>query len=318
MLLLSLLLAAPAGAEVGRVRLGLLAFGTVQWEVETVRAQGLDAAAGVAIEMVPLAGKDGAAVALLGGTVDAIVSDWLWVSRQRAMGQDLTFAPWSGMTGAVLVRADSPVKSVADLAGKRIGIAGGPLDKSWLLLRALAAKAHGIDLDRAADKAFGAPPLLAQELEAGRLDALLTYWQAAVPLEQAGMRRLIDISAIPAALGIGGTPPLLGWVFRRDWAAANPKTVSGFLSAGRQGKARLCGGDPAVWRRLDPWTKAADEATRTALAKGFCAGVPKGWGEGDRQAAASVFAIMAELGGPELVGPSPKLQDGTFWPEAGF
>ena len=40
----------------------------------------------------------------------------------------------------------SPIQRVGDLAGKRIGVAGGALDKSWLLLKAHAQETAGIDL----------------------------------------------------------------------------------------------------------------------------------------------------------------------------
>ena len=82
-LLILLLWALPAwSAET--IRLGLLSFGTAQWEIETMRSHGIDAAHGVMVSPLELAGKDSSSVALLGGSVDAIVGDWLWVSRQRA------------------------------------------------------------------------------------------------------------------------------------------------------------------------------------------------------------------------------------------
>jgi hypothetical protein len=61
--------------------------------------------------------------------------------------------------GSRLAPGDAPIRNLADLKGKRLGIAGGPLDKSWLLFRALATKRHGMDLDAGVDKVFGAPPL---------------------------------------------------------------------------------------------------------------------------------------------------------------
>ena len=311
-----LALAGPARAA-ETIRLGLLAFGTVQWEIDTMRAEGRDAAAGIRVEPVELAGKDGASVALLGGSVDAIVTDWPWVSRQRAMGRDLVFVPWSLMTGAVLVPADSPIRSLADLAGRRLGIAGGPLDKSWLLLRALASRPPGLDLDTAVEKTFGAPPLLSQQLTAGRLDALLTFWQAAVPLEAMGYRRLVDVAAIPAQLGVTHPVPLLGWVLRRDWAEAHRATVKAFLAAEAGTRRRLCA-EGADWRRLDPLTKAADDATRDRFRRGFCAGIPTAWGEAERADATRIYAIMAGLGGPDLTGSSAELDPGTFWPEVRY
>ena len=306
-----LLMARPVQAA-EPIRLGLLSFGTVQWEIETLRARHLDAAHGIRIEPLELAGKDGASVALLAGSVDAIVGDWLWVSRQRAMGHDLTFIPWSVMTGALLVPGDSPVKTLADLAGKRVGIAGGPQDKGWLLLRALASRRHGLDLDRAVDKTFAAPPLLAQQMEAGRLDALLTFWQAAVPLEVKGMRRLVDVAAIPAELGIAANPPLLGWIFRRPWADAHAAEIRAFQAAEGETRTAMCA-DGFDWAVLDPLTRATEPRLRDGLRAGFCAGIPTSWGEPERREAEKIFAILAQLGGEDLVGLSPVLQPGTFW-----
>jgi NitT/TauT family transport system substrate-binding protein len=44
------------------------------------------------------------------------------------------------------------------LKGKKMGIAGGPLDKSWLLLVAYALDMDQIDLKTAITPVFGAPP----------------------------------------------------------------------------------------------------------------------------------------------------------------
>lgn len=309
--ILALLAAWPAAAE--PLRLGLLAFGTAQWEVETMRANGLDRRHGVTVEARELAGKDASSVALLGGSVDAIVGDWPWVARQRAMGHDLTFIPWVGMTGALLVPAGSPIRGLTDLSGRRIGIAGGPLDKSWLLLRALAIKRHGLDLDKTADKVFGAPPLLASQLEAGRLDALLTFWPSAVPLEVKGYRRLVDVAAIPAQLGLAAQAPLVGWIVHRPWAESHGARLAAFHRAETETRALMCG--PGFdWSGLDHLTRAGDAATREGYRAGFCAGGLNTLGPAERQAAEELFALLADLGGDELVGPARTLPAGTFWP----
>jgi NitT/TauT family transport system substrate-binding protein len=294
------------------LRLGLLAFGTAQWEIDTMRARGLDAAHGITVQPLELAGKDASSVALLGGSVDAIVGDWLWVTRQRAMGHDLTFIPWVGMTGALLVPEGSAIKSIADLAGKRIGIAGGPQDKSWLLLRALANKRHGLDLDKATERSFGAPPLLANQLESGRLDALLTFWPSAVPLEAKGYRRLVDVANIAEELGLGKQVPLIGWIVHRPWAESHKTEIEAFRRAEAETRAAMCG--PGFdWAALDPLTRAKDQPSRDGYRKGFCAGTLGRWGAEEQLSAERLFALMAELGGAELVGPSATLQPGTFW-----
>ncbi len=156
------------------IRVGKLRFGSVAWELDVMRVHGLDSAAGVAVEAVEFASAQAPQVALQAGRVDAIVLDWLWVSRQRASGADWTLSPTSGALGAVMAPPGSPVQAVADLAGRRLGISGSPLDKSWLILRAYAQRTAGLDLDAVSTKTFGPPPLLAEQAAAGRLDAVLT------------------------------------------------------------------------------------------------------------------------------------------------
>jgi NitT/TauT family transport system substrate-binding protein len=303
---------ATAAEPLGTVRVGVLEFGTVNWELDTMLHHGLAEAEGVDLEVVTLANNDATKVALQSGAVDMIVTDWPWVSRQRADGADFTFIPYSLTVGALMVPADSMIEDVGHLAGKRLGIVGGPLDKSWLLLRALAGDEYGVDLEADTDKAFGAPPLLFEEIKAGRLDAVLTYWHYAARLEAEGYRRVIDVQDVVRALGVEADPPMLGYAFREGWAAENAELVRAFAEASREAKALLSQSDEE-WRRLAPLTRAENDAVLAALRDGYRAGVPQHWGETERAAATRLFAILAELGGEELVGPSLQLEPGTFW-----
>ena len=118
------------------VRIGVLKFGTVSWELDTLKHHGFDAANGVALEVIYFAGEDATNVAMLAGEIDMMVTDWLWVSRQRSDGVDLTLAPYSTAVGAIMVRQEFADQHDCRPRGKKIGVAGGPLDKSWLLIQA--------------------------------------------------------------------------------------------------------------------------------------------------------------------------------------
>ena len=107
------------------VRVGVLKFGTVSWELDVIKTHGLDHKNGFDLYIVPLASKNATAVALQGGAVDMIVTDWFWVSRQRDKGYDYTFAPYSVAAGGLLARPDSGIASLDDLQDRKIGIAGG-------------------------------------------------------------------------------------------------------------------------------------------------------------------------------------------------
>ena len=158
------------------VRVGVLKFGTVNWEIDTIRHYELDKANGIELDVVPLAGNEATRIALLSGAVDIIVSDWLFVSRQRAEGMPLAFVPYSTSVGAIMVPPGSDITTLADLKGKTIGVAGGPLDKSWLMLRGLVEGKAGFDLAAETTQAYAAPSLLAEKLRQGELDAAINYW----------------------------------------------------------------------------------------------------------------------------------------------
>ena len=128
------------------------------------------------IEIVELASKNAAAVALQGGAVDLIVTDWFWVSRQRNEGREFAFVPHSMSAGGLIVSKNSNIKNEGDLEGKKIGIAGGQVDKGWLIFRAYFKKEYGKELKDVSRQIFGAPPLLNKKIEQDSFDAILTYW----------------------------------------------------------------------------------------------------------------------------------------------
>src|SRR5215210_6281414 len=124
--LLASLMAFGAGAgELRAVRVGLLKFGTVAWEIDTMRHHGLDRRRGLDVAPVEFATNEAAKVALQAGAVDLIVTDWPFVARQRAEGADFSFVPYSKAVGTLLVRPGSEVTDLKALAGRRIGVAGG-------------------------------------------------------------------------------------------------------------------------------------------------------------------------------------------------
>lgn len=302
-----------AAADRPTVTVGVLKFGTVHWELDVIRHHRLDEAAGIDLKLLELASGQATQTALQAGSVDLIASDWLWVARLRAAGADLSFIPHSAAVGALVVPADSPIKGVTDLKGRRIGVAGTPLDKSWLLLKALARDRYRLDLDAEAKPAFAAPPLLNQKIASGELDAVLNFWPFAARLEAQGLRTVVTVEDIARGLGVGTTVPAVGYVFRRPWAEGAPKALDGFVAASRRAKEIMATSD-AEWDRLRPLMQAEDDATWRALRDRYRAGIPRSWGDAERADAAKLLALMTSLGGRELVGDAATLPEGTFWP----
>ncbi len=305
------LTALSAAADMPVLKAGVRASGTVNWELDTIRHYGLDTQNGFALEVSDLAGGPATQVAFQGGEVDVIVSDWLWVARQRAAGQDFVFIPYSKAVGGVMVPNGSDVQSLADLAGGKIGIAGGPVDKSWLILRAYAQQEYGLDLAAETEQVFGAPPLIFQSALSGEVDGAINFWHFMAKMEAAGMRQVISVSEAAQALGLDPETPLLGYVVRGETLRENPDLIEGFAKASRAAKDLLAS-DPAAWERLRDRMRVDNEAQFEALKAGFLAGIPAP-GPVDEAAADRMLRLMAELGGPELLGDVTTLPDDIFF-----
>src|SRR5258708_953326 len=166
------LLAAPAFAA-DTIRLAIQKTGTLAWELAVIRAHGYDRDAGLDIIATELASPEAGKIALRGGSADVIVADWLWVSRERRLGSKLVFYPYSSALGAVMVPNVSSIRTLADLKGRKLAVAGGPIDKNWLLLRA-SMKQDGIAIKSESTILYGAPSLLVAHTLDASMDATTT------------------------------------------------------------------------------------------------------------------------------------------------
>jgi NitT/TauT family transport system substrate-binding protein len=316
-LFVRMLLAAIASISLGTccsaeaLRVAVQKTGTFAWELAVIRAHDLDKQAGLSVKVLELASPEAGKIALRAGNADIVVTDWLWVSRERALGAKLTFYPYSSALGAVMVPASSPIRSLADLKGRKLAVAGGPIDKNWLLLQAWL-KRDGIDLKSDATIAYGAPPLLAAKMLSGEMDATVNYWNFCASLEAKGFRRIAGIEDLLPKLGAKGRTAILGYVFDEKWAAANQDRVARFIAMTRKAKEILAASD-AEWEKIAPLTGAADAATLHAYRDRYREGIPRRPVIDEEADARILYRVLAETGGSELVGPAPELVSGTFY-----
>jgi NitT/TauT family transport system substrate-binding protein len=297
-------------AEPPQIKVGTLKFGTVNWELKVISG-GIDNKHGFTLAQVDFADKDATSIALQSGDVDVIVTDWIWVAMQRRLGHNFTFVPFSRSVGAVMADPAKGIHSVADLAGRSLGVAGGATDKSWVLLQAYARKVANLELKDKADVQFGAPPLLNELVQRGKLDAVLNFWNFNARLKPKGYVAVISIRDILPALGLDADPPLLGWVFSERWATDHPELAKGLIDASYEAKA-LMKSDEAVWDRLRPIMDADDDAVFRALKEGYREGIPGRYERKDIAAAESAFAVMRKAD-PASVANLEALPHGTFW-----
>jgi NitT/TauT family transport system substrate-binding protein len=293
------------------VRLTSVKFGSVSWLIETIRAEGIDKKHGLDLEVIEVANNPAAPIALLSGSADVIVSDWTWALRQRAKGDDLKFAPYSTALGSLMVPKDSTVKSFADLVGKKIGVAGTGIDKSWILLRAYSRKVIGKDIANVADPVFGAAPLVTAEFKSGRLDAVLNFWTYAARLQAEGAREILSMSNVVKGLGVSPTPALVGFIWSEKAVADKGIPVDILLSAVADANAVLAKSD-AAWERLRPLIRPASDAELVAIRDYYRSGITGAWGPAETSAAKKLTNLLIELGDAELVGDGTRFDQNLF------
>ncbi len=305
------MLISAAAANAASLRLGVQKTGSLAWELAIVKAQGLDKAAGLDLEIVDQATTEAGKLALSGGAVDIILSDWLWVARERSLGRKLKFAPYSSAPGALMVKSSGPIAALTDLKGKTLGVAGGPLDKSWLLLQAFA-KPAGFDVARDARVVFGAPPLLAEKAVEGELDGVLEFWNFAAGLEAKGFKRLVDLHDVEKSLGASGAVAMVGYVFDEDFAAAHADVLARFFAMSEKAQLAL-GDDEKAWEAIALRAGASDAAAAGALfRKRYREGAPRPAAQEEADARI-LFKALAEIGGEALVGKAQALDAGVYY-----
>lgn len=295
-----------------KLRVGVLAYGTVNWELDVLKYNNLDKKNNFELEIVELASKNAQLIALQAKDVDVIVNDWIWVNTQRANGKDFTFYPYSKASGTLVVNKNSNIKLLTDLKGKELGIGGGVHDKTWLLFRAYSKNKYNFDLKDIVTPVYASAPIVYKKMEDKSLEASINFWHFNSKLESKDIKPLIEIKDVYKELGINDEVSFVGWSFNRGFALQNKELIDSFLEASAQSKKILNQND-LEWNRIRKLMDVENNADFEALKNGYKAGIIKEFNQKNLDDLKKVFKILLQEGGEELVGKSTILEDETFW-----
>src|SRR3569623_1113881 len=201
------------GQAAQHLAVGVMESGTGLCELDAMRTLGFDKKHDLDIEVRTLADARAGQIALQSGSVDLILSDFVYVSIQRSQGNALTFVPHSLAVGGLVVAPAAGITSIADLKGKTLAISGSPVDKSWVNLQAYYNHETGRTLTDDATVRYGAPPLVNELVTSGQAQASLNLWNWNTRAKLAGKTEILSVWDMLKALGVRAQPPLLGWVF---------------------------------------------------------------------------------------------------------
>tara|TARA_B100000035_G_scaffold298517_1_gene292370 strand:- start:877 stop:1542 length:666 start_codon:yes stop_codon:yes gene_type:complete len=216
--------------------------------------------------------------------------------------------------GGLIASTNSKISQDIDLKNKKIGIAGGQVDKGWLIFRAFYKKKYGEDLIKMSKPIFGAPPLLNKKLKQNSFDAILTYWPyQAKLLTDDNFKKVIDIRDILSELGIPRGMPVIGWVFKEKWVDGSEEVFKNFLKASDEAKRLMLESDE-VWKKVRPFMNASDDKLFKNLRDIYREGIPTGkFTDNQLEGSKKLYSILSKIGGKELVGKATELSPGTFW-----
>jgi NitT/TauT family transport system substrate-binding protein len=224
--------------------------------------QGLFKAEGLNVKTQLLQGGAEAIPRLKSGNLDASAGAYVPFFQAQSQGViklRIVADAFQSAAGShvVLVAKDSPIRSVKDLAGKKIGV-NVKHNLASLLIQALA-QPQGVKLDEDKDFIPVAFPDMENALKNGSVDAVQAVEPFNTQLQKSiGARLLADTSQ-----GQTAAFPISGYATTEDFAKENPKTVAALQRA--LGKAQAMLSDRKVLEQVVPTYTKIDAATATSL-----------------------------------------------------
>lgn len=271
--LVTVLCSRTVAAEDKTLSISVLQFGTAHWELDHIRHAGLDEANGYQLELRPVANLPASRLAVTSGSVNGAVADLLWVQSRYTSGSAYFYVPFSSQIGDVVVASESDIRSVADLVGRRVGVAGGPDSKGWILLTEVA-RDQGLALADSVELQFGAPRCSVRRSSEVRSMPSLPTGISPPGSRARGWRSAFRMEDLLGRLGLDTSLPVLGYVFPKAWADEHISLVRRFARSVRQAKQQLAA-NPEHWNRLKSLMRDPGPGEFDALREGFLAGTPE-------------------------------------------
>jgi NitT/TauT family transport system substrate-binding protein len=101
-------------------------------------------------------------------------------------------------------------------------------------------------------------------------------------------------------------------VFNGNWAQRNRSLLDRFFAATRQAKDILAQ-SPEEWQQLAPRIAASGTGALDVYRRRYLEGIPRRPLGAEVADASTLYDVLAEIGGADLVGPARALDPGTFY-----
>ncbi|SFN55265.1 MULTISPECIES: ABC transporter substrate-binding protein [Actinomadura] len=255
------------GLEESQITLGTMTVADTA-PVQIALSKGLFKAEGLTVRTQVIQGGAAGIPLLKSGRLDFSFGNY--VSLLTAGTKDPGFKPKivaegfraASKTHTLMVRGDSPYRTIKDLAGKKIAV-NTKRNVSTMLVRA-AAQPQGVTFDEDKNFVEVAPPAMEQALKSKSVDAV----QAIEPFgtqmgTSMGARMVADLSTGQAA-----DLPIAGYAVTEKFAEENPKTVAAFQRALQKAQGMAAADQKAVQTILPSYAKGIDAKVAGSMSYG--------------------------------------------------
>ena len=225
--------AAPApGAEIRKIKLGILSSGAQDFVHDVMERQKLLQKYDLPYERVQSLNPPALHIMIAEKSVDIGYGGLTAMARARAEGKGalVIFGIFSPVN-AVIVPKNSPVKSLADLRGKRVGNFGGPGAATTSMFMAIAKRWHGLDLLRDLELITAPGPALAGLLDRGDLAAALVGTVESLRFPLTGKYRVIMDLSGEWEKRAGRAPAHVTITTNEEFAKVHPDILKRYLRA---------------------------------------------------------------------------------------
>jgi NitT/TauT family transport system substrate-binding protein len=272
------------------------------YPVWAISKLGLDKKYGFEEQMVPTTPGGATLTAFRSGAVDGGNLNWLELARLRTNHDAITgVTPFLQLPNLYVVPADSPIKTIDDLKGKKIGT-HSRFAPEWIVYIANAKATAHYDPREAAEIHEAGPGLLLGLLDQKQIDASLLFYNLGMPAIATGRYRVLFASRdLLPGVGLRKDATLSTWAFRDDYIKSHAANVRAFVRAYQEAVGYLQSHDdiwPEMLARQDIHDPKVIELMRDWSRTVTLTKFPEGVNDDTRK----MFDVFYSIGGKEALG----------------